>query len=224
MNSSISAFRNSINKQRSPFRRRARCRRMRRAAAERDGSFGAGDVLAVSRSWTISAPVEGAKLLPPYEQKISRPRSGGNRINDLAPHWAIGLAGRLTGPVGLPLRKPVNDAWGSTPFGDRRGRVFFGLTERHGGALYFPAGPAGLPSDIAVSPTSAFSAANCPSAWAHLKGVRSRQQAARRAGRQRRKRRLCTHAGCPGAPIGLPKSRRRISGIGRSRWFRLRSN
>jgi hypothetical protein len=45
-NWSISTSRNSNNKQRSPFRRRARCRCMRRAAAERDGSFGAGDVSA----------------------------------------------------------------------------------------------------------------------------------------------------------------------------------
>jgi hypothetical protein len=103
-NWSISTSRNSINKQRSPLRRRARYRCIRRAAAERVDSIVGGDVSAVSRSWTISAPVEGAKLLPPHERKISRPRSGGNRINDLAPDWAIGLAGRLTGPVGLPLR------------------------------------------------------------------------------------------------------------------------
>jgi hypothetical protein len=75
----------------------------------------------------------------------------------------------------------VNDARGPPHSGTDVGRVFFGLTEWRGGALYFPAGPAGLPSDIAVSPISAFRAANCPSTWRHLGGVRSRQQVARRA-------------------------------------------
>src|SRR5580704_13267400 len=95
--------------------------------------------------------------------------------------WPRSVGGRLTGPVGLPLRKPVNDARGPPHSGTDVGRVFFGLTERGGGALYFPAGPAGLPSDVAVSPISAFRAANCPSTWRHLGGVRSRLQVARRA-------------------------------------------
>src|ERR1700733_6793032 len=86
--------------------------------------------------------------------------------------WLRSVAGRLTGPVGLPRRKPVSDARGPAHLGTDVCRVFFGLTERRGGALYYPAGPANLRSDIAVSP-SAFSAANCP----HLNGVRSRQQA-----------------------------------------------
>ena len=41
-NWSISTSRNSINKQRSPFRRRARCRSMRIAAEERGRSFASG--------------------------------------------------------------------------------------------------------------------------------------------------------------------------------------
>jgi hypothetical protein len=94
-NWSISASRNSINKQRSPFRRRARYRCMRRAAAERVGSIVGGDVSAVSRSWTISAPVGGRNCFLPTNRKY----------HDLA---AVGIAsmtldqtGRLASSVAL---------------------------------------------------------------------------------------------------------------------------
>jgi hypothetical protein len=53
MSSSISRALNSTVTQHDPCRRRSRCRRIRRADAERDGSVSAGDASSVPRSLAI---------------------------------------------------------------------------------------------------------------------------------------------------------------------------
>jgi hypothetical protein len=69
MSASISRSRNSMPRKRSPLRLRSRCRSIRAADAERDGSFAAGDASAFPRSWTIDALGREVNPLPPYKGK-----------------------------------------------------------------------------------------------------------------------------------------------------------
>jgi hypothetical protein len=53
----------------SKLRFRSRCRTIRAADAERNGSFAAGDASAVPRSWTIDAPGREVNPVPSYTRK-----------------------------------------------------------------------------------------------------------------------------------------------------------
>jgi hypothetical protein len=102
-NWSISASRNSINKQRSPLRRRARCRCMRSAAEEGDSPFAVGDASAVVRSSTISAPArrgEFASSLRAENTKISRRIASNGFLN----FGFIGSSATNTRSVGLRVQ------------------------------------------------------------------------------------------------------------------------
>ena len=136
-NWSISASRNSINKHRSPLRRRARYRCMRRAAAERVGSIvGGAFPLSLDRGPSAHRS-RGRNCFLPTNRKYHDLTAVGIASNDLAPDSAIGLE---AWPVALRVlldchsapRKPVSDAQGPPHSVTDGGRVFFGPTERRG--------------------------------------------------------------------------------------------
>jgi hypothetical protein len=139
MSASISRSRSSMPRNRNPLRRRSRCRSIRAADAERDSPFVAGHISAVPRSLTIDAPgcvgEFGSSL---RAEKYQNVRAVEIASYDPAPKSAIGprsVAGRLTGPVGLPFRpgwKPVSNARSPPHSVTDVCRVFFGPTERRG--------------------------------------------------------------------------------------------
>jgi hypothetical protein len=81
MSASISRSRNSMPRNRNPLRRRSRCRSIRAADDERGSSFVAGDKLYCA--WIMIHRCTRSRernLLPLYEQKITKSRGGGHRI------------------------------------------------------------------------------------------------------------------------------------------------
>ena len=77
----------SILKQSNPLRRRLRCRRIRKADAERDGSVSAGDAPSVPGSSFIRQPVAGRICFLFTRKEISKSHGGGNRIEWLPQPW-----------------------------------------------------------------------------------------------------------------------------------------
>ncbi len=92
MSASISRSRSSMPRNRNPLRRRSRCRRMRTADAERDGSFVAGDSFycpwIMIHQCTRSRGEFASSLRAEKYQNLT---AVGIASNDLAPEWAIGL-------------------------------------------------------------------------------------------------------------------------------------
>jgi hypothetical protein len=98
MSASISRSRSSIPRNRNPLRRRSRCRSIRAADVERDGSLVAGGISAVPRSSAIVHPVAGRICFLFTSRKISKCRGGGMHRMTLHQNGRLArsAAGRLS--------------------------------------------------------------------------------------------------------------------------------